>query len=121
MNIVLSDKFKDHVESKDIKNITIKYGKSCSSWGGSFRVPEVLKKKPESIDEYNKYTINGINFFVHKGIKTTKENQLTLRVRGFLFLKEIYVEGLDLVLSWWRGKVASFFLHYKKRAKSPPF
>jgi hypothetical protein len=31
MEIVLSDKFKEHVESKNIQNITIKYGKSCSS------------------------------------------------------------------------------------------
>lgn len=99
MEIVLSDKFKEHVESKNIQNITIKYGKSCSSWSGSFRVPEVLKKKPEAIDEYNKHTIDGVDVYVHKGVKTTKENQLTLRVRGFLFLKEIYVEGLDLVLS----------------------
>lgn len=99
MKIVLSDKFKEHVEGKNIQNITIKYGKSCSSWGGSFRVPEVLKKKPEATDEYNKHTIDGVDVYVHKGVKTTKKNQLTLRVRGFLFLKEIYVEGLDLVLS----------------------
>jgi hypothetical protein len=35
---------------------------------------------------------------VHKGVKTTQKNELVIRVRGFLFLKEIYVEGLDLVL-----------------------
>jgi len=98
MKISLTDKFKDHVQSKSIQNITIKYGKSCSSWGGSFRVPAVLKKKPEDIDNYNKHTIDGIDLYVHKGIKTTKKNELVLRVRGFLFLKEIYVEGLDLVL-----------------------
>jgi len=31
MKIILSDKFKDHADSKGIENITIKYGKSCSS------------------------------------------------------------------------------------------
>jgi len=62
-------------------------------------VPEVLKKKPEAIDEYNKYTIDGLDVYVHKGAQTTKENQLLLRVRGFLFLKELYVEGLDLVIN----------------------
>jgi len=99
MKIILSDKFKDHADSKGIENITIKYGKSCSSWGGSFRVPEVLKKKPEDINNYNKHTIDGVDVYVHKGIKTTKNNELKLRVRGFLFLKEIYVDGLDLVLN----------------------
>ena len=99
MKIILSDKFKEHAQSKNIQNLTIKYGKSCSSWAGSFKVQEVLKKKPEAIDEYNKHTINGVDVYVHKGVQTTKKNQLTLRVRGFLFLKEIYVEGLDLVLN----------------------
>ena len=95
----LSDKFKAHAESKEIKTITIKYGKSCSSWGGSFRVPAVLKKKPEDISNYNHQTIDGIDVYVHKGVKTTKDDELVLRVRGFLFLKEIYVDGLDLVLN----------------------
>jgi len=31
MDVVLSDKFKEYVNNKGIKNITIKYGKSCSS------------------------------------------------------------------------------------------
>lgn len=31
MEIILSDKFKNHVNDKDIQTITIKYGKSCSS------------------------------------------------------------------------------------------
>jgi|GEM_PF-3134980 len=31
MNVILSNKFKEHAESKEIKSITIKYGKSCSS------------------------------------------------------------------------------------------
>lgn len=98
MKIILSDKFKEHAQSKNIENLTIKYGKSCSSWAGSFKVPEVLKKKPEAIDEYNKHTIDGVDLYVHKGVKTTQKNELVIRVRGFLFLKEIYVEGLDLVL-----------------------
>lgn len=98
MKIILSDKFKEHAQSKNIQNLTIKYGKSCSSWAGSFKVPEVLKKKPEAIDEYNKHTIDGVDLYVHKGVKTTQKNELVIRVRGFLFLKEIYVEGLDLVL-----------------------
>lgn len=98
MNIILSDKFKDHAKSKNIQSLMIKYGKSCSSWAGSFKVPEVLKKKPEAMDEYDKYTTDGVDVYVHKGIKTTQKNQIVIRVRGFLFLKEIYVEGLDLVL-----------------------
>lgn len=98
MEIILSDKFKEHAQSKNIQNLTVKYGKSCSSWAGSFKVPEVLKKKPEAIDEYNKHTIDGVDVYVHKGVKTTQKNELIIRVRGFLFLKEIYVEGLDLVL-----------------------
>ena len=98
MEIILSDKFKNHAKDKDIQTVTIKYGKSCSSWGGSFRVPEVLKKKPQEIEQYDKHTIDGVDIYVHKGIKTTKKNQLTLRVRGFLFLKELYVEGLDLII-----------------------
>ncbi len=31
MEIKLSDKFKEHVQNKNIQSITIKYGKSCSS------------------------------------------------------------------------------------------
>jgi len=62
-------------------------------------VPEVLKKKPEDMENYNQETIEDIDIYVHKGVKTTDKNELVLRVRGFLFLKEIYVDGLDLVLN----------------------
>lgn len=98
MNIELTSKFKNYVKEKNINNISIKYGKSCGSWSGSFRVPLVLKEKPDDTINYNKFVINSINIYVHKSVKVIDDNTLTLTITGFFIFKNITVKGMDLAL-----------------------
>jgi len=95
MKIILTKKFKKYAEDKNLTAIAIKYGKSCSSWTGSFKVPSVLKEKPKDISKYKYNLVDGIEVYVHKAVKTTKKNLLELDVIGFLMLKEIEVKGMD--------------------------
>ena len=97
MDIKLTEKFKEYVKDKNIDVVGIKYGKSCSSWAGTFRVPEVLKEKPNDLENYDSYTIDGIKVYVHKSIETT-EGKIIFKVTGFWIFKEIEVEGLDFTL-----------------------
>jgi hypothetical protein len=98
MEVKLSNKFKKFAKEKNIVAVTIKYGKSCSSWSGSFKVPEVLKEKPKDLRNYKYHSVDGIEIYVHKTVKATKENCLELKIVGFLMLKEIDVKGMDFTI-----------------------
>jgi len=98
MEVKLSNKFKKFANERNIETITVKYGKSCSSWAGSFKVPEVLERKPKDVSNYRYHTVDGFDIYVHKAIKTTKENCLELDVVGFLVFKEVNVKGIDITI-----------------------
>lgn len=97
MDIKLTNKFKEYVKDKDINVVGIKYGKSCSSWAGTFRVPEVLKEEPSDLENFKSYNIDGIKVYVHNSIKTT-DGEIKFKVTGFWKFKEIEVKGLDFTL-----------------------
>ena len=98
MEIKLSNKFKKFAKEKNIVAIAIKYGKSCSSWAGSFKVPLVLREKPKDVRNYKYHLVDEIEVYVHKTVKTTKEKRLELNVVGFLMLKEIDIKGMDFTM-----------------------
>ena len=96
MEIILTKKFRKYAKEKNITTIAVKYGQSCTTWAGSFKVPSVLKEKPKDVFKYRYNLIDGIEVYVHKSVKTTEKNILELNVIGFLILKEVEVKGMDL-------------------------
>lgn len=52
--------------------------------------------KPRNGEAYALHEINGINVYIHKGIKYAK-NLLKIDVRKFLFIYEVYVYDPETV------------------------
>lgn len=96
MKIELSKKFKKYANENNIEAIAVKYGKGCSTWGNSLKVPEVLNGKPKDVRNYRYNAVDGIDIYVHKAVKIIKGSCLELNITGFLMLKEIEVKGIDV-------------------------
>ncbi|MBF0714695.1 hypothetical protein IR085_00250 [Gemella palaticanis] len=51
--------------------------------------------KPKKLDEYNHFSTEELEIYVHKSVKL-KEEHLTIAMEGFLFLKSLTVHGISL-------------------------
>ena len=61
----------------------------------SVQSPSVKLGKPLEVDNYDMYTVDGINIFVIKDIQI-KNNKLHIFLRKFLWIKELAVDGIEI-------------------------
>jgi len=56
----------------------------------------VLNDKPYDVSNYKYYLVDGVTIYVHKSIKTMRNNYLEVTVIGFLNIKKISVRGIQV-------------------------
>lgn len=56
----------------------------------------VSPNSPQSGEDFVLYEIEGINVYIDKGFKFTKENS-EVDLRGVLFLKELYLTNIKII------------------------
>jgi hypothetical protein len=59
-------------------------------------MPLVSAGEPEEVESYNRFEENGIKVFVHRDVDAV-DGVLRFKLRRFLFLKEIEVEGVKVI------------------------
>jgi len=94
LEIKLSDKLKEYLANKKISYVTI-YPVELKHSDFTPKLPTVLTGKPKNIDEFQAAKIDDTTFFIHKSLYIDT-NSLSLQIRNFLFMKEIYVDGWDI-------------------------
>ncbi len=96
MEIEISEKLKYYLSHKKIDSVTI-YPVELKHSDFNPKLPTVLTGKPKDLDKFASVDIDNITFYVDKSLyKDT--NVINLKVRRFLFIKEIYVDGWDLTV-----------------------
>ncbi len=59
-------------------------------------MPLVSAGEPEEAESYNRFEEDGINVFVHRDVNSI-DGVLRFKLRRFLFLKEMEVEGVKVI------------------------
>lgn len=59
-------------------------------------MPLVSTERPDNTEGFDRYEVEGIEVFVHKGV-VAKDGVLTFRLRKFLFMTEIEAEGVKVI------------------------
>lgn len=96
MKIILSDKLKDYLKNKNISYVTVHHIELKHS-DFNPTIPTVMTGKPKKLDKFQSIVINNTTFYIDK-VLYRDTNVLNLKVRSFLFMKEIYVDDWDLTM-----------------------
>lgn len=94
LNIILSDKLKEYLANKEITDLTVK--KVSNGCCGAPSLPAVKEGKPKEDGNFHVYTRDGVSIYLEKEIRV-KNNTLSLDLYGFLFTKEIVVDGIEIL------------------------
>ncbi len=93
MNVIVDEKAKKEIEKKNANSVYC-YLKICRSWGGTTVEPTVLVGEPNSPDQFEKLSDNGITVYVHKDAPCPS-GTLKITVGSFLWFEKLIVEGMD--------------------------
>lgn len=92
MRVILDPKAVKFIKSKGEDSISL-WLEGCSSWGVGEPQPSVKMGKPEDIQEYDEYDINGIKVFVKSDVQA-KNDELKVRHSKVLWSEKLIVEGM---------------------------
>ena len=92
MKVVIDEKAKKYIQSKGEDSIRL-WLDGCGSWGPSEPKPSVEMGKPEELDDFDLYTVDGINAYVDVGV-LTKNEELVVKHAKILFKEKLIVEGM---------------------------
>lgn len=56
----------------------------------------VTTEKPEDVSDYDRYEVDGIEVFIHRFI-SARDGILRFKLRRFLFIRDIEVEGIRML------------------------
>ncbi len=93
MNVIVEDKAKKKIEAENGHSVYC-FLRICRSWGGTTVEPTVLVGEPNSPEQFNKFTDNGITVFVHKDTPCPS-GTLKITVGAFLWFEKLMVEGME--------------------------
>ena len=94
MEISIDKKAKEYIKSKGKNSITA-WLKIIASWQVTYVRSSVKMGKPMNLKIYNKYTLDGIDVYVRKDVKT-KEGSLEIKYSDDNWLRKIVVKGMTL-------------------------
>ncbi len=95
MIVKIDSKAKKYIDKQGQKSVTIDID-GCSSWGVEPNpVVNLGKPKEDDIDDFDKYTVDGIDVYV-VCTANTKNGELTLSYMKILFSGKLVVNGLAL-------------------------
>lgn len=92
MKVIIDPKAKKFIESKGEDSIRL-WLDGCGSWGPSEPKPSVEMGKPEEVEDFDLYTVDGINAYVDVGV-ITKNDELVIKHAKILFKEKLIVEGM---------------------------
>lgn len=92
MKVIIDPKAKKFIQSKGEDSIKL-WLDGCSSWATSVPKPSVEMGKPEELEDFDLYTIDGINAYVDVGV-VAKNDELKVNRAKILFKEKLIVEGM---------------------------
>ena len=93
MKVTLDPKALKFIKSKN-ENSVETWLEGCSSWGPSEPQPSVKMGKPEDLEEYDKYEVEGIDVYVRIDV-ITKNDELKINYSKLLWNEKLTVEGMS--------------------------
>lgn len=94
MNINLTDKLKEYLSNKKVTDLTVL--KASNGCCGAPSLPAVTVGKPTEDSNFHVYNTSGITVYLQKDIRA-KNNTLSFDLYGVLFIKEIVVDGIEIL------------------------
>lgn len=94
MEISIDNKAREYIKSKGKDSLTA-WLKVIASWQVTYVKSSVKMGKPMNLKNYNKYTLDGIDVYVRKDVKT-KENSLEIKYSDEHWLRKLVVKGMTL-------------------------
>lgn len=95
MQITIDDKVKDYCKEKSQDTFYLEVIKPKGSCGTSVPIPTVTFGIPEEIKDFHVYEDDDLTVYVKKNVKT-RADKINFIMRGILFAKEIYPEGIKI-------------------------
>lgn len=92
MNVIVDDKAKKKIEEEG-KSVYC-FLRICRSWGGTRVEPTVIVGEPNSPEQFEKLSDNGITVYVHKDTPCPS-GTLKITVGAFLWFEKLIVEGME--------------------------
>ena len=92
MIVRLEAKALKFIKSKNENSVSA-WLEGCSSWGPSEPQPSVKMGKPEDLEEYDKYEVDGIDVYVRVDV-VTKNDELKIKYSKLLWNEKLTVEGM---------------------------
>ena len=92
MKVIIDPKAKKFIESKGEDSIRL-WLDGCGSWGPSEPKPSVEMGKPEELEDFDLYVVDGINAYVDVAVQT-KNGELVVKHAKILFKERLIVEGM---------------------------
>ena len=93
MKVLLDPKALKLIKSKG-ENSVEAWLEGCSSWGPSEPQPSVKMGRPEDLEEYDKYEVDGIDIYVRADV-ITKNDELKINYSKLLWNEKLTVEGMS--------------------------
>lgn len=92
MKVIIDPKALKFIQSKNEDSIRL-WLDGCGSWGPSEPKPSVEMGKPEELEDFDLYTIDGINAYVDVAVQT-KNEELVVKHAKILWNEKLIVEGM---------------------------
>lgn len=92
MKVIIDPKAKEFIESKGEDSIML-WLDGCGSWGPSDPKPSVEMGKPEELDDFDLYTVDGFNAYVDFQVEAT-DDELAIKLEESLMDEKLIVEGM---------------------------
>ena len=92
MNIIIDEKAKKFLNSKNIYVITV-HVKGCSSWSGTVFKPKDSLGRPLDVEKYTLENVDGIDVYIMNGIKAVNDT-VNVSTMSFLFIENLVVNGI---------------------------
>ena len=95
MNIIVTDKLKVYLQNKSVTDVTVQKV-SVRGCCGAPSLPTVTEGRPVEEGNFEVFDAEGLRVFLQKDIRVKKDT-LRLDLYGFLFTKEIVVDGIEIL------------------------
>jgi len=92
MKVTISDEAAKKITKKGNNVVSVRIQSVKGGWCGSIKVQDIELKKPSNEEEYEKFDVDGIEVYVHKGISG---GTISFEIRKALFIKSLYADGID--------------------------
>lgn len=92
MKVLIDKKAKKFINSKGFNELEI-WMEGCSSWGVGEPQPSVKMGKPEDLDLFDKYEVDGIDAYVKSDVQA-KGDEIKIKYSKILFSEKLIVEGM---------------------------